>query len=128
MPWSTVHGPRSTAVVLVLAAVDSWGASRGQKASTCSKNILHVHSTMQRTPTVLLSVTSSASTSFTITDHEDSIYPLELECNSHSNEKARKANTGFTYLINDTKLSYRAGSNYWYAYCCSLYVKKEIFN
>ena len=78
MPWSTVHGPRSTAVVLVLAAVDSWGASRGQKASTCSKNILHVHSTMQRTPTVLLSVTSSAWTSFTILDHEDSIYPLSV--------------------------------------------------
>ena len=107
MPWSTVHGPRSTAVVLVLAAVDSWGASRGQKASTCSKNILHVHSTMQRTPTVLLSVTSCAWTSFTILDHEDSIYPVE--CNSHNGKERRdtkKATTGFTYLINDTKLSY----------------------
>ena len=102
MPWSTAR------VLLVLAAVvDSWGASRGQKASKCSKNILHVHSTLQRTPTVLLSVTSFAWTSFTILDHEDSIYPLE--CNSH-NEKTRKdtkkATTGFTYLINDTKLSY----------------------
>ena len=121
-----VHG--SVACLFLLLWLTVGGPEEGKKASTCSKNILHVHSTMQRTPTVLLSVTSSASTSFTITDHEDSIYPLELECNSHSNEKARKANTGFTYLINDTKLSYRAGSNYWYAYCCSLYVKKEIFN